>query len=640
MIKLEKVIFLTCGFLILIHAVASFFPKERLWGLNQLAYISFIPRSIIIILAFLILVPKVNKTFYDLFAGFFNLVEKNFKRINRYYRYAFFSLVSIIPFWVFKAKTHLLGDGTLRGTEIASGTKFSITEPLDFYLHALVYRFLKLDPYQTYALISCLTGALFVFLALWLSNLLGKEKREKVLAFVAIVSMGSVQLFFGYIESYSLVYVGIMAYFLFSLWFLEDKCSLFFPSLALLFSISFHLSALYLLPSLVYLCIARSGRREKRYDFKNVFGVALIILLVGVGLFILGTKNPNKIDLATYLISLFGNPQDPYSLFSGAHLADMINEQLLLSPVGIILCAIVFFCARKIDFKNKVVTFFMIVTLFSFLFAFIMDPKLGYARDWDLFSSTGLGYTLLGIYLGFNYFRQAKIKKLNYIIMVLTSTLLFSTLPWIYVNAQEDKSVERFKALLELDAKRSAYGHAILANYYRDRSLINEEMEEWEKAWSVVENERYLVQVGVCYWELGKSQEAIATFKKAIQLNPNYALSYYDLGATLERMGKRDEAKKQYQMAINKDPSDLDAYVNLGVLLAETKDYEEALKVFKAAIQKNPDYFPAYYNIAMVYAQMGKPKDAVPLLRAYLERNPKDYQKVQQLLKKMNIDLN
>jgi tetratricopeptide (TPR) repeat protein len=639
MTRLEKVVFFACAILIFIHALSSFFPKERLWGLNQLAYVPFIPRWIIIILAFLILVPKVNKMFYDLLAGFFNLMDKSLKRINRYYKYIFFSLISIIPFWVFKAKTHLLGDGYVRGSEISARMKFSVTEPLDFYLHALVYRFLKLDANQTYTLISCLAGALFVFLALWLSHILGKENREKIFAFVVLISMGSVQLFFGYIESYSLVYVGIMAYFLFSLWFLEGKCSVIFPSLALLFSISLHPSALYLLPSLIYLCIAKSPKEEKTFNFKSVFSVALIILVVGTGLFILSLRNPTKTGPASYFISLFGSPKDPYSLFSFAHLVDMINEQFLLSPAGIILWAIVIFLARKVNFKDKAVIFFMVVIIFSFMFAFIMDPKLGYARDWDLFSSTGLGYTLLGIYLGFGYFRQAKIKKLNYIIMALTSTLIFSTLPWIYVNAQEEKAVERFKTLLDLDVARSGYGHEILAYYYRDQSLVNEEMEEWEKALSVAANERYLVQIGVCYVKLGKYQEAIATFEEAIQVYPNYALSYYNLGVILERMGKRDEAIKQYQAAINKDPYYLAAYMNLSALLVETGNYEETLEVLKSAIQINPNSFEIYYNLAITYYRMGKPKEVVPFFQAYLKQNPQDYQRARELLEKMNIDL-
>ena len=639
MTKPEKAVLFACGFMILIHAIASFFPKARLWGVNQLAYVSVIPRWIIIILALLILVPKVNKICYDGLAGFFNLVEKNLGRINRYYKYIFFSLGGILPFWVFKAKTNLLGDGYLRARDILAGAKFSVTEPLDFYLHALVYRFLKLDANQTYILISCLAGAFFVFLALLLSHLLGKENKEKVFAFVILVSMGSIQLFFGYVESYTLVYIGIMGYFLFSLWFLKGKCSLIFPGIALFFSISFHLSVIYLLPSLIYLCLSKSKREEKTFDFKSVFSVTFMLLLVGTGLFILSTQNPDKISPATYFISIFGSSQDPYSLFSFAHLLDIINEQFLLSPAGIILWAMVIFCVRKINFKERVVTFFAIVTFFSFVFAFIMDPKLGYARDWDLFSSTGLGYTLLGIYLGFNYFRQAKIKRLNYMILALTSTALFCTRPWIWVNAQEEKAVERFKALLNVDVERSGYGHEILAYHYRDQGLINKEMEEWERALSVVKNERYAVNLGISYGKLGRYQEAIDMFKRAIQINPNFANSYPNLGKVLVLIGEYDEAKKQYQMAINKAPYFLPAYKDLGALLMVTGDYKEAILVLESAIKINPDYFPAYNNIAIAYSRLGKPEDVVPLFRAYLKRNPKDYQRVQKLLKKLNIKI-
>jgi len=299
MTRPEKVVSFACASIILVHAVASFFPEERLWGVNQLAYIPLVPRWIIIASVFLMLIPTVNRTLYDVLARFFNLAEKNLKKTHRYYTYVFFSLVSLVPFWMFKTKTHLLGDGYLRARDIMGGAKFSVTEPLDFYLHALTYRLLKSDGFQIYSLLSCLGGALFVFLALWLSCLLGKENKERVLAFVILISMGSVQLFFGYVESYTWVYIGIMAYFLFSLWFLEGKCSLIFPGLALLFSIGLHLSALYLLPSLVYLCVSRARGEEKAFNLKRVFGVTVILLLVGAGLFILSIQHPDKIPFSS-----------------------------------------------------------------------------------------------------------------------------------------------------------------------------------------------------------------------------------------------------------------------------------------------------------------------------------------------------
>ncbi len=638
--KPERVVFLACAFIIALHAVASFLPEERLWGVNQLAYLPPFPRWAIIILAFLILVPRINKMFYGLFAEIFSLVERNLKRINRYHKFILFSLASIALFWIFKAETHLLGDGYLRARDVMAGAKFSVTEPLDFYLHALAYRLLRLDGFGVYALLSCLAGAFFVFLALSLSCVLGKENKERVLALVILVSMGSVQLFFGYVESYTLVYVGIMAYFLFSLWFLEGKCSLVFPILALLFSISLHLSALYLLPSLIYLCLGPSKREEEAFNWKGVFRATALLLVVAGGLFILGTQHPDKASPANYLLSSSGSPKDSYSLFSFAHLVDMLNQQFLISPVGIVLLPLIAFLGLgKLNRKDKTVGFLMVVTLCSFVFAFVIDPELGYARDWDLFSSTGLGYTLLGIYLGFGLLRQATIKKSNYIVLALASTAVFCTLPWIYVNAQEQRAVERFKALLVLDVQRSAYGHEILAYYYRDRGAIDQEAEEWKKALSVIENERYLVNLGGSYMELGRYQEAITTFKKAIQLNPNSADGHYNLGIGFARIGSYQEAEKHYRMAIDKDPYLLDAYTNLGGLFIGTGEYQKAVEILNSAIQKDPDYFPAYYNVVVAYSRMGRTQDGIQLLRAYLERNPEDRERVRQLLRKMNISM-
>jgi tetratricopeptide (TPR) repeat protein len=207
------------------------------------------------------------------------------------------------------------------------------------------------------------------------------------------------------------------------------------------------------------------------------------------------------------------------------------------------------------------------------------------------------------------------------------------------VNAQEQKAVERFKALLVLDVQRSAYGHEILAYYYRDRGEIDQEAEEWKKALSVIYNERYLVNLGGSYMELGKYQEAIAAFKRAVDLNPNSADGYYNLGLGFARIGSYQEAEKHYRMAIDKDPYLLDAYTNLGGLFIGTGDHQKAVEILNSAIQKDPDYFPAYYNVAVAYSRMGRTQDGIQLLRAYLKRNPEDHERVRQLLRKMNISL-
>jgi ribosomal protein S12 methylthiotransferase accessory factor len=94
-----------------------------------------------------------------------------------------------------------------------------------------------------------------------------------------------------------------------------------------------------------------------------------------------------------------------------------------------------------------------------------------------------------------------------------------------------------------------------------------------------------------------------------------------------------------FRKVVQLDPDFDEAHNILGVLLAEMGEYEEALGMIKRAIHLNPDYFDAHNNLALLYKSMGKPKEVIPFFRAYLERNPEEYQRVEQLLKKVNVDL-
>jgi tetratricopeptide (TPR) repeat protein len=639
MTRLEKIVLFACAFVILIHAVASFFPEERLWGINQLAFFSPVTRWIMIFLAIFILIPKVNSVLYRFFAGFFNLVDGSLRGINKFYKYLALSLSSMALFWVFRAATYLLGDGHLRGREIVEGTTFSVSEPLDFYLHVLAYRLLKLDVYQIYALISCLAGVLFVFLALWISYHMGRENRQRVLVFFVLMGMGSTQLLFGYRESYSLVYAAVMGYFLLSFLYLEGKSSLLWPSLALLASISLHLSAAYLVPSLIYLYLVDPKEERKRPGFERISQLVLVLALMGAGFVFLTSGSHGLGSITGHSIPLAGNQSNPYSLFSGAHLLDTINEQLLLSPAGIILWMVVILCVRRISLKDRITAFFVMVSVLSLLFAFLMDPKLGYARDWDLFSITGLGYTLLAVYLVLHYLEEAKIGRSNYVVLAIISTALFSTIPWLYLNAQEDKSVERFGALLEFEARGSGYGHEILGYYYRERGLINEETKQWEEALSAVKVERYAGSLGMGYLKSRRYRKSADAFRTAIQLNPYSAQNYNNLGIALFNQRQYDEAEKQYQAAIQLDSSFWLAHQNLGVLYNAVGQYDDAAEEITKAIHMYPDDFQMYVVLASVYNNMEKPREIIPFLKDYLKRKPEDRERVETFLEEMKIDL-
>jgi tetratricopeptide (TPR) repeat protein len=90
--------------------------------------------------------------------------------------------------------------------------------------------------------------------------------------------------------------------------------------------------------------------------------------------------------------------------------------------------------------------------------------------------------------------------------------------------------------------------------------------------------------LGVALLEQGKLGEAIACLKEAIDLDPKFAEPHYYLGNTLLKQGKLDEAIAEYRQAIRLNPDDAGAHNNLGVALLEQGKHKEAEAAYRHAL--------------------------------------------------------
>ena len=61
----------------------------------------------------------------------------------------------------------------------------------------------------------------------------------------------------------------------------------------------------------------------------------------------------------------------------------------------------------------------------------------------------------------------------------------------------------------------------------------------------------------------GNADAAIAHYRQALKINPNYVRAYNNLGATLLQEGKLDEAITNYQQALKIEPDYTQAHENL-----------------------------------------------------------------------------
>jgi len=133
---------------------------------------------------------------------------------------------------------------------------------------------------------------------------------------------------------------------------------------------------------------------------------------------------------------------------------------------------------------------------------------------------------------------------------------------------------------------------------------------------------------GLNAWLLGTetgNQEAITYYRKAIELDPNYALAYNNLGASLNEHGKYGEAIAAYRKVIElkPDPYLAPAYSNLGMALADQGKYEEAIAAYRKAIELKPDDAYIYYNgLGVTLMQQGKDQEAIVAYRKAIELNP------------------
>jgi Flp pilus assembly protein TadD len=126
---------------------------------------------------------------------------------------------------------------------------------------------------------------------------------------------------------------------------------------------------------------------------------------------------------------------------------------------------------------------------------------------------------------------------------------------------------------------------------------------------------------------LRRYEEAEAAYRKAIEINPLDTAVYNNLGNALKDMKRYDEAEHSIRKAIELDSSNVDAYNNLGVLLSvDGKNrFVEAEIAYRKSLELNPSAPNASHNLAKLLRTNSKENDAILVLQKALEANSKDF---------------
>ena len=198
------------------------------------------------------------------------------------------------------------------------------------------------------------------------------------------------------------------------------------------------------------------------------------------------------------------------------------------------------------------------------------------------------------------------------VVMVLFVTLTFAR-----------NRVWATEGALWADAARKApysgRAHANLGHALRDEGRWSDAVVELDKALAIgperVELEQVHDDLGICYYELGRLDDALREFNLSISANPEYAEAYGNLGTAFYDLGRYGEALDVLVRATEVNPGYAPGHVKLSLVYLKLGRIEDALREAETGISYSPrDYF-ARFNLAVAYMANGRDRDALEQAR-------------------------
>jgi tetratricopeptide (TPR) repeat protein len=120
----------------------------------------------------------------------------------------------------------------------------------------------------------------------------------------------------------------------------------------------------------------------------------------------------------------------------------------------------------------------------------------------------------------------------------------------------------------------------------------------------------------------GRHHEAIAEYRKVLQLDPEMVEALYNVGNEFYRTRDYDRAAKSFENAIKVDPTHLKSYNNLGIVLTDIGQPKKAIKVLTRVTAIDPGYVKAWISLGLAYYAVEQYPKAAMTFKEALRINP------------------
>jgi len=133
------------------------------------------------------------------------------------------------------------------------------------------------------------------------------------------------------------------------------------------------------------------------------------------------------------------------------------------------------------------------------------------------------------------------------------------------------------------------------------------------------------ILLGRAFRETGYTQDAIAEFRRALELDPKYPRAHYYLGvAELAAAGggALPEARREFEAELAEHPNVAGAHLMLGVVLLNFREYPAATSHLRRAVELDKNNPDGYLYLGQSLFQSGDSAGAIPMLKRCIQVTP------------------
>ena len=148
--------------------------------------------------------------------------------------------------------------------------------------------------------------------------------------------------------------------------------------------------------------------------------------------------------------------------------------------------------------------------------------------------------------------------------------------------------------------------HQLQGQYYEELGKDEEAIREYRKAIEAKPDLQGVhFAIGNLYWVKHQDDEALVELKNELKIDPRHPNAMYEIADIFYKRGQLNDAEEFYLRSLKHDPGMVEAYLGVARIYSVRNDHEKALESLRKVVELAPENATPHYRMATIYRKLG-----------------------------------